>query len=108
MSTYDLGPADLAVASMARREFVDVAGTTHHVLVVRIEDSYYGIGDICSHADVSLSEGTLWPDECEVECPKHGSLFSVVSGRPLTFPATQPVPTYAVSVDGPNLIVTMP
>ena len=108
MNTYDLGPADLETSSMVRREFTDATGTTHQVLIVRLEESYYAIGDLCSHADVSLSEGTLWPEECEVECPKHGSLFSLKSGAPLTFPATQPVPTYRVAVVDSHLIVTQP
>lgn len=73
----------------------------HKVCVVRIEDSIYAIGDTCSHADVSLSEGDVYPDECEIECIKHGSTFSLKTGEPQTFPATQPVPVYdAAVVDG--------
>ena len=52
------------------------------------------IGDECSHADYSLSEGDVWEDECEIECPKHGSTFSLATGEPQTLPATQPVPVY--------------
>jgi 3-phenylpropionate/trans-cinnamate dioxygenase ferredoxin subunit len=47
----------------------------------------------------------VWPDECEIECPKHGSAFSVKTGEPLTLPATQPVPTYTVRVDGDDVLV---
>jgi 3-phenylpropionate/trans-cinnamate dioxygenase ferredoxin component len=66
--------------------------------VVRIEDSVYVIDDTCSHADVSLSEGTVWSDECEIECWKHGTTFSLKSGEPQSFPATQPVRVYTVSI----------
>ena len=45
--------------------------------VVRIGDDFYAIGDTCSHADYSLSEGDVWEDEREIECPKHGSTFSL-------------------------------
>ena len=38
------------------------------VAVVRIGDDVYAIGDTCTHADVSLSEGEVWSDECELEC----------------------------------------
>ena len=62
--------------------------------VVRIGDDFYAIGDECSHADYSLSEGDVWDDECEIECPKHGSTFSLRTGEPQTLPATQPVPVY--------------
>ena len=54
----------------------------------------YAIGDVCSHANVSLSEGEVWCDERELECPKHGSTFSLDTGEPVTLPATQPVPVF--------------
>lgn len=70
----------------------------HKVCVVRIEDAIYAIGDTCSHADVSLSLGDVLADTCEIECIKHGSAFSLTTGEPQTFPATQPVPVYDASV----------
>ena len=62
----------------------------------------------CSHADYSLSEGDVWEDECEIECPKHGSTFSLLTGEPQTLPATQPVPVYDVQVDGDDVKVVLP
>ena len=57
------------------------------VAVVRIGDDVYAIGDTCSHAEVSLSEGEVYPDERAIECWKHGSTFSIVTGEPQTLPA---------------------
>ncbi len=74
----------------------DVEGRA--VAVVRIGDDVYAIGDTCSHAEVSLSEGELWCDAKEIECWKHGSTFSLVTGEPQTLPATQPVPVYVARV----------
>jgi 3-phenylpropionate/trans-cinnamate dioxygenase ferredoxin subunit len=71
-------------------------------------DDWYVIGDRCSHADYSLSEGDLWEDEREIECPKHGSTFSLVTGEPLSLPATRPVPVYTVRVDGDDVVVELP
>jgi 3-phenylpropionate/trans-cinnamate dioxygenase ferredoxin subunit len=68
------------------------------IAVVRIGDDVYAIGDTCSHANVSLSEGEVWCDEKELECWKHGSTFSLITGEPQTLPATQPVPVYAARV----------
>jgi 3-phenylpropionate/trans-cinnamate dioxygenase ferredoxin subunit len=68
------------------------------VAVVRIGDDVYAIGDTCSHADVSLSEGEVWCDLKEIECWKHGSSFSLETGIPSTLPATQPVPVYVTRV----------
>ena len=96
MSTPVCALADLAPGSATR---FDVNGRA--VAVVRIGDDVYAIGDTCSHADVSLSEGEVWCDDKELECWKHGSTFSLVTGRPSTLPATQPVPVYvATVVDG--------
>ena len=84
----------------------DVDG--HRLCVVHIGDDWYVIGDECSHEDYSLSEGDVWEDECEIECPKHGSTFSLATGDPQTLPATRPVPVYAVHVDGDDVVVTLP
>ena len=84
---------DLAPNSATR---VDVGGRA--VALVRIGDDVYAIGDTCSHADVSLSEGEVWCDSKEIECWKHGSLFSLETGEPQTLPATQPVPVYVARV----------
>jgi 3-phenylpropionate/trans-cinnamate dioxygenase ferredoxin subunit len=78
------------------------------VCVVRIEDDWYAINDTCSHEDYSLCEGDLWDDEREIECPKHGSTFSLATGEPQSLPATKPVPVYTVRVDGDDVIVSTP
>ena len=84
----------------------DVDG--HRIAVVRVNDDFYALGDTCSHADFSLSDGDVWPDELEIECPKHGSTFSLTTGEPQTLPATQPVPVYEVVVDGDDVNVVVP
>ena len=75
------------------------------VAVVRIDDDVYAISDVCSHANVSLSEGEVWCDEHEIECPKHGSTFSLTTGEPETLPATQPVPVFRTEVEGGKVTV---
>lgn len=95
MSTvHPLGPLSQFEAGTARR--VEIGG--HAVAIVRIGDDVYAIGDRCSHADVSLSAGEVWCDELELECPKHGSRFSLETGEPNTLPATQPVPVFVARV----------
>ena len=77
------------------------------VSVIRIGDDVYAIGDVCSHANVSLSGGEVWCDEREIECPKHGSTFSVETGEPSTLPATQPVPVFDASVVDGQVVVAI-
>jgi 3-phenylpropionate/trans-cinnamate dioxygenase ferredoxin subunit len=75
------------------------------VCLVRLDDDVYAIGDTCSHADVSLADGDVDPDEKLIECWKHGSNFSLVTGEPDTLPAVVPVPVYEVRVEGDEVLV---
>jgi 3-phenylpropionate/trans-cinnamate dioxygenase ferredoxin component len=59
----------------------------------------YAIEDRCSHDDGPLAEGSFDPDARTVECPRHGSLFDIASGRPKTLPAYLPVDTFPVRVE---------
>jgi 3-phenylpropionate/trans-cinnamate dioxygenase ferredoxin component len=68
------------------------------IAVVRLDDDVYAIGDRCTHQDVALSEGELDPDDRTLECWKHGSTFSLVTGEPTALPATKPTPVYEVSI----------
>jgi 3-phenylpropionate/trans-cinnamate dioxygenase ferredoxin subunit len=76
------------------------------VAVVRIGDSVYAIGNRCSHADVSLSEGEVDCDTKELECVRHGSAFSLETGKPNTLPATQPVPVFVAEVRAGEVYVS--
>ena len=92
---------DDLVDGQARR--FDVDGVK--VAVVRIGDAVHAINDTCSHADVSLSEGIVWCETLQIECIRHGSAFSLVTGHPDTLPATQPVAVYTASVVDGNVNV---
>ena len=84
----------------------DVAG--HRIALVRIGDDFYAIGDRCSHADYSLSEGEVFEDDLEIECWKHGSAFSLTTGEPQSLPAVKPVPVYDVRIEGDDVMVVLP
>lgn len=86
---------DLEVGAAVRVVIDDVP-----IAVVRdSEGNVYAIGDTCTHGDISLAEGFVEGDT--LECWAHGSKFSAKTGKPLTLPAYEPVPVYAVSiVDG--------
>jgi 3-phenylpropionate/trans-cinnamate dioxygenase ferredoxin subunit len=91
---------ELAPGTARRFEIDGIA-----VAVVRIDDVVYAIGDVCSHANVSLSGGEVWCDERELECPKHGSTFDLTTGEPVTLPATQPVPVFDARVVDGDIVV---
>jgi len=81
---------------------LDVDGVP--VCVVRIGQDVKAIHDTCSHQQWSLADGgTVWGNG--VECSLHGSTFDLDDGRPSSLPATQPVPTFAVHLDGDDVVV---
>jgi len=59
----------------------------------------YAIEDRCSHDDGPLVEGELDEQACTIECPRHGSLFDLRTGKPRTLPAYVPVETYDVRIE---------
>jgi 3-phenylpropionate/trans-cinnamate dioxygenase ferredoxin component len=74
------------------------------VAVVHTEaGEVFAIRDVCSHADVPLSEGEV--DGTTLECWLHGSRFDLRSGRPTGLPATKPVPVYQTMIDGDDVFV---
>ncbi|MDZ7732127.1 MAG: non-heme iron oxygenase ferredoxin subunit [Acidimicrobiia bacterium] len=77
------------------------------IALVRIGDDFYAIGDVCTHQDISLSEGEIHEDEREIECWKHGSTFSLETGEPQSLPATRPEPVFEVRIDGGDVFVVV-
>ena len=73
------------------------------VSLVRTEGEVFAINDICSHANVSLSEGEV--EDCQIECWLHGSSFDLRTGKPSGLPATRPVPVYPVKIEGGSVLV---
>ena len=103
MTQFLLCAVDELAPATARR--FDVG--THRIALVRIDDDFYAIGDTCSHADFSLSEGEVNLEERTLECWKHGSQFSVEDGHPVSLPATRPVPVYKVVVEDGSVYVSI-
>ena len=59
----------------------------------------YAIEDRCTHDDGPLVEGGFDEQACTVECPRHGSLFDLKTGKPKTLPAYVPVDTFPVIIE---------
>jgi len=66
------------------------------VLVAHVDGKFFAVNDVCTHAEVSLSEGTI--EGCSVECWLHGATFDLASGEPVGPPATSALATYSVTL----------
>jgi 3-phenylpropionate/trans-cinnamate dioxygenase ferredoxin subunit len=95
-------------SDLASGESKRVVVGSRKIALVRIDDEFFAVDDTCSHEDYSLSEGEVWVDECEIECPQHGSTFDLRTGAACSLPATKPVSTYEVKVVGDEVQVVLP
>lgn len=73
------------------------------IALCNVNGTFYAIDDVCTHDGGPLGEGEL--EGNEIECPRHGALFDVTTGKALTLPAVQPVATYAVQIEGDDVKV---
>jgi 3-phenylpropionate/trans-cinnamate dioxygenase ferredoxin component len=73
--------------------------------VFNCDGQLYAIEDRCSHDNGPLAEGEFDASACTVECPRHGSLFDLTSGRPKTLPAYSAVRTFAAAVADDEIVL---
>jgi len=103
VETIDVCAFDELGSGEARR--VDVAG--RRLAVVRVDDDVYVIGDRCTHAEASLAEGEVDTETLHIECWRHGSSFSLVTGEPDVPPATKATPVYDARVEEGRVVVAV-
>ncbi len=96
--------ADIPKGEAIQSILTEADGTEAPVAVFHMDDgAIYAIGDVCTHGEVSLSEGEI--EGCEVECWAHGGRFDVRTGVATELPAIQPVKAYPVRIDGERVLV---
>ena len=93
------GAAKLPCGEMQRFELGGLP-----ICVARVDDGrFFAVADTCTHEDQSVSEG--WLSGCEIECPRHNAIFSLETGEALSLPAEFPLQTFAIEVDGDDLLI---
>jgi nitrite reductase (NADH) small subunit/3-phenylpropionate/trans-cinnamate dioxygenase ferredoxin subunit len=102
----------MALVKMA--DIGDVTPGTGKVLQVgertlalfNVEGTFHAIDNACPHAGGPLGEGKV--EGHVVTCPWHGSRFDITNGQVLGPPARRPVTSYAVRVQGSEVVVELP
>ena len=93
--------AKVGELSAGEMKLVEVAD--ERVVLINVDGNLYAISDTCTHAECPLSEGSLEGNVLECDC--HGSQFNVMTGEVESGPAIEPVPTYAVNIEGDTVLI---
>ena len=93
--------AQRAEITSAELKLVDVDGL--QIVLTELNGPPIAFANLCTHEECDLAYGAL--DGEEIECDCHGSVFNVVSGEVLQGPATEPLPVFAVRVEGDDVLV---
>ena len=95
--------ASLSDVPVGEARAVEVDG--QEVALYNVDGEIFATTNICSHEEAYLAEG--WLDDDIVTCPSHGAEFCVRTGEALSLPATQPIATYPVRVEGDDIYVAV-
>lgn len=68
------------------------------VAVFNVDGTFYATQNACTHADGPLNEGDV--EGCRVMCPWHASVFDVRDGSVVEGPASEPLKTFKVTIEG--------
>jgi nitrite reductase/ring-hydroxylating ferredoxin subunit len=82
---------------------VDVGGK--RLMIVNVDGELHAVDRICTHEEADLSTGFLLGSV--VTCPLHLSRFDVVTGEVQNLPATVPLKTYGLRVEGTSVYVRL-
>ena len=88
------------------------AGSMHPVdvgerrlMIVNVNGELYATDRICTHEEADLSTGFLTGSV--VTCPLHLSRFDVLTGEVQNAPASVPLKTYGLKVEGTSVYVEL-
>ena len=73
------------------------------IMIVNVDGKLFATDRVCTHETADLSTGFLIGSV--VTCPLHLSRFDVVTGEVQNAPATVPLMTYGLKVEGTSVYV---
>ena len=75
------------------------------IALCNVDGELYAIDDVCTHDGGPLDQGELLGDQ--IECPRHGAMFDIRTGKALTLPAIFPIKTYPVRIEGNDIQIEL-
>ncbi|MQG76088.1 MAG: Rieske 2Fe-2S domain-containing protein [SAR202 cluster bacterium] len=95
----------LKVGDLQPGEMVKVEVALNGVLLGNVDGKYFAVGNTCTHAELPILDDKGSLDGNEAECPYHGSVFDVTTGKPTQGPASFGLQLYSVRVEGDDILV---
>ena len=90
----DLAPGMRRLVSIDERE----------IILVNVEGEFFAFNAICPHANQSLEKGEIF--DYQIECPLHGSMFSLRTGEVCSPPAEDNLLLHKVDLVGSRILVS--
>jgi 3-phenylpropionate/trans-cinnamate dioxygenase ferredoxin subunit len=90
-------------SDVAEGDLMSVEASDKTIALANVGGTIYAFDDTCTHQQCSLSEGDL--SGTTLTCYCHGSQFDITTGAVVGPPATEPVPTYPVRIEGEDVQV---
>ena len=118
MVTLVVHPSAVMSRSSRKPDFVDVCATSdlepgmrrlvsideREIMLVNVEGEFFAFNAICPHANQSLEKGEIF--DYQIECPLHGSMFSLRTGEVCSPPAEDNLLLHKVDVVGSRILVS--
>jgi len=77
----------------------------NEIILCNSKDRIFAVRNMCSHANEKLDCGRMksgW-----IACPVHGARFELETGRAMNPPATVPIDTFEVRIEGDTIEVAV-
>src|SRR5215471_11149349 len=94
-----------ALSELSEGGVIGVHVGTTPLALYQLDGAVYATHGICTHAMAILADG--FAEDGKIECPLHQALFDIKSGKALCGPATEDLKTYAVKVEGDQVLVDL-
>ena len=101
MAGFWVSVARIGELAPGQKKIVEVDGIP--VVLINTNGEYFALEDVCTHDGGPLGEGPLQGHR--LICPRHGAAFDVRNGAALKMPAVDAVPTYAVRIQGDEILI---
>ena len=89
---------------LGERLFIEI---NHEPIVIINQDGkLFAIGDVCSHDNGPVGDGEI--EEGSIICPRHGARFEIATGKALTLPAVEDIPSYVVRIISGQIEIGIP